>query len=76
MPRNGAHKACSTLHSSVVTNLLYSLRIISPQSAIFTAIEKQHTVLSQNEISSDSYIGAYEEVPSFCNRTCLLFIVV
>ena len=49
------------------TYFLDSLRIVCPQSAIFTAIEKQHTSLSENEISSDNNVRAYEEVSS-----CLL----
>lgn len=67
VPSDGAYKACPALPNSVVTNLLDSLRIVSPQSAIFTAIEKQHTSLSENEISSDNNVRAYEEVSS-----CLL----
>lgn len=67
VPSDVAYKACPTLSNSVVSNLLDSLRLVSPQSAIFTAIEKQHTVFLENEISSDSNIGAYEEVSS-----CLL----
>ena len=68
VPSNGAYKACPTLPNSVFTNLLDSLRLVSPQSAIFTAVEKQQTVFSENEISSDFNVGAYEEV-SNCQLT-------
>ena len=62
MPSDGAYKACPTLPNSVFTNLLDSPRLVSPQSAIFTAVDKQQTVFSVNEISSDFNVGAYEEV--------------
>lgn len=67
VPSDEACKACPTLPNSAITNLFDSLRIASPQSAIFTAVGKQQTVFSENEISSDFNVGAYEEVSS-----CLL----
>ena len=48
--------------------LLDGLRIVNPRCALFTALKKEQTVSSGQEISSDNNVAAFEEVSS-CNCT-------
>ena len=68
VPSDGKYKACATLPNSALSNLLDGLRIVNPQCALFTALKKEQTVFSDQEISSDNNVAAYEEVPS-CDCT-------
>ena len=54
--------------NSALSNLLDGLRIVNPQCALFTALKKEQTVFSDQEISSDNNVAAHEEVPS-CDCT-------
>ena len=68
VPSDGKYKACATLPNSALSNLLDGLRIVNPQCALFTALKKEQTVFSDQEISSDNNVAAFEEVSS-CNCT-------
>ena len=63
-PSTDLYKACPTLQESVFPKLLDDLRIVNPQCALFTAIEKHNTVSSDHDIISDLNVGATEEL--FC----------
>ena len=63
VPSDGKYKACARLPNSALSSLLDGLRIVNPQCALFTALKKEETVFSDQEISSDNNVAAYE-VPS------------
>ena len=65
---DGKYKACATLPNSALSNLLDGLRIVNPRCALFIALKKEQTVFSDQEISSDDNVAAFEEVSS-CNCT-------
>ena len=58
VPSDGKYKACATLPNSALSNLLDGLRTVNPQCAFFTALKKEHTVFSDQEISSDNNVAA------------------
>ena len=62
VPSTDLYKACPTLQESFFPKLLDDLRIVNPQCALFTAIEKHNTVSSDHDIISDLNVGAMEEV--------------
>lgn len=68
VPSDEKYKACATLPDSALSNLLDGLRIVNPRCALFTALKKGQTVFSDQEISSDNNVAAFEEVSS-CNCT-------
>ena len=49
-PSDEKHKACATLPDSALSNLLDGLRIVNPRCALFTALKKEQTVFSDQEI--------------------------
>ena len=53
---------------SALSNLLDGLRIVNPRCDLFTAFKKEQTVFSDQEISSDKNVAAFDEVSS-CNCT-------
>ena len=68
VPSDGNYKARATLPNSALSNLLDGLRIVNPRCALFTVLKKEQTVFSDQEISSDNNVAAFEEVSS-CNCT-------
>ena len=68
VPSDGKYKACVTLPNSALSHLLNGLRIVNPRCALFTALKKEQTVFSDQEISSINNVAAFEEVSS-CNCT-------
>lgn len=61
-------KFCSLYILYILSNLLDGLRIVNPRCALFTALKKEQTVFSDEEVSSDKNAAAFEEVSS-CNCT-------
>ena len=64
VPSDGKYKACATLPNSALSNLFYGRRVVNPRCALFTALEKEKIVFSDQEISSDNNFEAFEEVSS------------
>ena len=67
VPSDRKYKACALLNSAL-SNLLDGLRTVSPRCTLFTALKKEQTAFSDQKMSSDNNIAAFEEVSS-CNCT-------
>lgn len=52
-----------------LSNLLDGLRIVNPRCALFTALKKEQTVFSDEEISSDKNVAAFEVSSSNCTES-------
>ena len=69
VPSDGKYKACATLSNFALSNLLDGLRIVNPRCALFTALKKEQTVFSDEEISSDKNVAAFEVSSSNCTES-------